>query len=134
MNNLTYNGLKTTIVIFGASGDLTQRKLIPSLFNLFRKRRTPKKFLIVGFGGTAFTDEQFREHLYKGMKEFAGFEFTEEEWGIFANNLYYLSGKYKETADFTRLSNRLDELEAEMPIACFTWRFPRRCFLTLFEI
>ena len=94
MNNLPNNGLLTTIIIFGASGDLTQRKLIPSLFNLFRKRRTPKKFQVIGFGGTAFTDEQFREHLHTGLKEYAGYSFTEEEWNIFAPNLYYLQGKY----------------------------------------
>ena len=90
MNNPSNNGLLTTIIIFGASGDLTQRKLIPSLFNLFRKRRTPKKFQIVGFGGTAFTDEQFREHLHKGVQENAGYTFTDEEWNIFASSLYYI--------------------------------------------
>ena len=111
MNTLPNNGLLTTIIIFGASGDLTQRKLIPSLFNLFRKRRTPKKFQIVGFGGTDFTDEQFREHLYKGMKDHAGYEFTEEEWNIFAPNLHYLSGKYTEASDFQKLANTLTSLE-----------------------
>ncbi|MBL8078577.1 MAG: glucose-6-phosphate dehydrogenase [Anaerolineales bacterium] len=111
MINPSNNGLLTTIVIFGASGDLTQRKLIPSLFNLFRKRRTPKKFQIVGFGGTAFTDEQFREHLHTGLKDHAGYEFTEEEWGIFAPNLYYLQGKYTEAADFKRLAEHLTKLE-----------------------
>ena len=60
------NRIPTSIIIFGASGDLTQRKLIPSFFNLFRKRKTPKNFNIVGFGGTPFTDEQFREHLLQG--------------------------------------------------------------------
>jgi glucose-6-phosphate 1-dehydrogenase len=93
MNNSLYNGLSTTIIIFGASGDLTQRKLMPSLFNLFRKRRTPKKFQIVGFGGTEFSDEQFREHLHKGLNEYAGYDFTTEEWDIFAPNLSYLKGK-----------------------------------------
>ena len=111
MNNLPNNGLLTTIIIFGASGDLTQRKLIPSLFNLFRKRRTPKRFQIVGFGGTAFTDEQFREHLYKGMKDHAGYEFTDEEWSIFAPNLHYLSGKYTEASDFQKLAETLTSLE-----------------------
>ena len=111
MNNLPNNGLLTTIIIFGASGDLTQRKLIPSLFNLFRKRRTPKRFQIVGFGGTAFTDEQFREHLYKGMKDHAGYEFTDEEWNVFAPNLHYLSGKYTEASDFQKLSETLTGLE-----------------------
>jgi glucose-6-phosphate 1-dehydrogenase len=111
MNNLPNNGLLTTIIIFGASGDLTQRKLIPSLFNLFRKRRTPKKFKIVGFGGTAFTDEQFREHLYKGMKDHAGYEFTDEDWNIFAPNLHYLSGKYTEASDFQTLAEYLTKME-----------------------
>jgi glucose-6-phosphate 1-dehydrogenase len=111
MNTPSNNGFMTTIVIFGASGDLTQRKLIPSLFNLFRKRRTPKKFQIVGFGGTEFSDDQFREHLHAGMKEYAGYEFTDEEWNIFAPNLYYMSGKYKEAGDFTKLAEHLTSLE-----------------------
>ncbi len=105
------NGLLTTIIIFGASGDLTQRKLMPSLFNLFRKRRTPKKFQIVGFGGTAFTDEQFREHLHQGIKDHASYEFTDEEWDIFAPNLHYMSGKYTEAGDFKKLAETLTGLE-----------------------
>ena len=111
MNTPLYNGLLTTIVIFGASGDLTQRKLIPSLFNLFHKRRTPKKFHIVGFGGTDFTDEQFRDHLYKGMKEFAGYEFSDEEWNVFAPNLRYVKGKYTEAGDFQKLAEQLTASE-----------------------
>ena len=111
MNTPLYNGLPTTIIIFGASGDLTQRKLIPSLFNLFRKRRTPKKFQIVGFGGTEFTDEQFREHLYKGVKDHAGYLLTDEEWNVFAPNLHYLSGKYTESSDFVKLADHLTKLE-----------------------
>jgi len=111
MGTFINNGLLTTIIIFGASGDLTQRKLMPSLFNLFRKRRTPKKFQIVGFGGTAFTDEQFREHLHQGIKDHASYEFTDEEWDIFAPNLHYMSGKYTEAGDFKKLAETLTGLE-----------------------
>jgi glucose-6-phosphate 1-dehydrogenase len=111
MNNSSNNGLLTTLIIFGASGDLTQRKLIPSLFNLFRKRRTPKNIRIVGFGGTSFTDEQFREHLHKGLKDFATFSFTEEEWNVFAPNLFYFTGKYTEANDFKNLAEHLTKLE-----------------------
>jgi glucose-6-phosphate 1-dehydrogenase len=111
MNISTNNGFLTTIIIFGASGDLTQRKLIPSLFNLFRKRRTPKRFEIVGFGGTVFTDEQFREHLKVGVKENANYSFTDEEWNVFAPNLFYLPGKYTEQNDFTKLADYLTKLE-----------------------
>ncbi|MCJ7433422.1 MAG: glucose-6-phosphate dehydrogenase, partial [Anaerolineales bacterium] len=78
------NDIPTSIIIFGASGDLTQRKLIPSLLSLSRKGRLPKAFSIIGFGGTAFTDEQFREHLLNGAKQFAGFKFTDKEWAGFA--------------------------------------------------
>jgi glucose-6-phosphate 1-dehydrogenase len=109
--NTTSNGLLTTIIIFGASGDLTQRKLIPSLFHLFRKRRTPKQLKIIGFGATEFSDDAFREHLLDGMKKFASFEFTEEEWNIFAPNLCYVTGKYTEVEHFKKLAEQLSTFE-----------------------
>ncbi len=105
------NDAPVSIVIFGASGDLTQRKLIPSLFNLSRKGRMPKKFRILGFGGTAFTDEQFRQHLLDGAKQFADFKFTDEEWAGFASSLCYLQGKYAEQSDFQKLSDYLAKME-----------------------
>jgi len=97
------NGLPTSIVIFGASGDLTQRKLVPSLFNLYHKGRLPKQFRIIGYGGTPFTDDQFRTHLEEGMKQFAPFEFKAEEWTAFASNLVYQQGRYTDLADFKKL-------------------------------
>jgi glucose-6-phosphate 1-dehydrogenase len=105
------NNLPVSIVIFGASGDLTQRKLVPSLFNLFRKERIPKQFCIVGYGGTAFTNEQFRSHLEEGMKEFASFEYTGEEWNKFASRLAYQQGRYDNAADFEKLKSLLQNEE-----------------------
>jgi glucose-6-phosphate 1-dehydrogenase len=103
--------IPTSIIIFGASGDLTQRKLIPSFFNLFRKRKTPKNFNIVGYGWTPFTDEQFRKHLHNGLKEYASFEFTEEEWSLFAPHLFYHQGKYDDLAGLEKLAAYLGTLE-----------------------
>jgi glucose-6-phosphate 1-dehydrogenase len=103
--------IPTSIIIFGASGDLTQRKLIPSFFNLFRKRKSPKNFNIVGFGWTPFTDKQFRSHLRKGLNEYAGFEFIEEEWELFAPHLHYHQGKYDDLSRFEDLATYLDTLE-----------------------
>jgi len=97
------NNLPVSIIIFGASGDLTQRKLVPSLFNLYRKGRMPKQFRIVGFGGTAFSDDQFRAHLTEGMKQFAPFEYKDEDWNTFASNLAYIQGRYTDLADFKKL-------------------------------
>ena len=105
------NGLPTSIVIFGASGDLTQRKLVPSLFNLYRKGRLPKQFRIVGYGNTAFSDDQFRTHLKDGLKEFATFKYKSEEWASFAPNLVYQQGRYTDLADFKKLGNLLKSWE-----------------------
>ena len=101
-----------SIIIFGASGDLTQRKLIPSLFNLFRKRKTPKKLNIIGFANSPFTDETFRQHLLDGMKQFASFKYTDEEWGLFSQDLYYQQGRYTDLADFKKLMERMPALES----------------------
>ena len=105
------NNLPISIVIFGASGDLTQRKLVPSLFNLFLKVRMPGQFRIVGYGNTAFSDDQFRTHLEEGMKQFASFEYTDEQWTRFAANLAYLQGRYTDLADFKKLGNFLKSWE-----------------------
>jgi len=105
------NGLPTSIVIFGASGDLTQRKLVPSLFNLYRKGRMPKQFRIIGYGNTNFSDEQFRTHLEEGMKQFASFEFKAEEWENFVPNLVYQQGRYTDLADFKKLSTMMKNWE-----------------------
>jgi glucose-6-phosphate 1-dehydrogenase len=105
------NHLPVSIIIFGASGDLTQRKLIPSLFNSCRKDRMPEKFRVVGYGNTAFTNEEFRAHLKKGIDEFASYEYTEQEWNSFATTLEYLQGRYTDLADFRKLDQFLKDWE-----------------------
>ena len=58
------------IVIFGASGDLTKRKLLPSLYLLYKTERTPEKFAILGVGRTAYTDESYREFINNQIRSF----------------------------------------------------------------
>jgi len=60
----------TSIIIFGASGDLTHRKLLPALFNLFRKKRIPGKFQILGFASRAWDDDQFRLEMEAAATNF----------------------------------------------------------------
>jgi glucose-6-phosphate 1-dehydrogenase len=105
------NSSPSSIIIFGASGDLTQRKLVPSIFNLFRKGRLPKQFRIVGYGGTAFTDDQFRAHLDDALKQFASFEYSDEEWKNFSSNIAYQQGRYTDLADFKNLALFLNNWE-----------------------
>ena len=127
------NDLHTSIIIFGASGDLTQRKLIPSLFNLSRKTRLPKGFLIIGSGGTAYTDEQFRAHLLDGAKQFAGFKFTDEEWMAFAPHLFYQQGHYDQAADFVTLGKRLIEVEKGPANRLYYMALPPKLFPTIID-
>ena len=70
--------MSNTIVIFGASGDLTSRKLVPALYMLFRKRRLPEATRIVGFSRTKFTHEAWRAKLADTTAEFAGRDFDND--------------------------------------------------------
>src|SRR5439155_22605457 len=80
MSNSHAQDKPTTIVIFGASGDLTQRKLMPAIFSLFHKHRLPKNFQIVGAARTEQDDDGFRRELHEAMKQFAGYQFDEQDW------------------------------------------------------
>jgi glucose-6-phosphate 1-dehydrogenase len=127
------NGLLKTIVIFGASGDLTKRKLIPSLFNLCRKGRIPQPYKIVGSGGTEYSDDQFRAHLLAGTKEFADFEFTDEEWAAFASRLFYIRANYDVPEDFKKLQKRLEEIEAGPANRLYYMAIPPKLFPVVVE-
>jgi glucose-6-phosphate 1-dehydrogenase len=113
------NELPTTIVIFGASGDLTRRKLVPALFSLYRKGRLPGAMRIVGFARQPFSTEEFRERLRSGIEQYGGWASEPPTagsealtlWDDFARGIQYLSGDPNESAGFRRLESALRELE-----------------------
>jgi glucose-6-phosphate 1-dehydrogenase len=92
-----------TIVIFGASGDLTQRKLAPALYNLYRKDRLPDGIHIVGTSRTPYSSEEFRDRLREGVIQFDREMFDSAAWDAFAPRIAYWPGSLKEPADFERL-------------------------------
>ncbi len=100
-----------TVVIFGASGDLTSRKLIPALYQLHQKGRLPKDTRIVGVSRSPFTHEAWREELTATTKKFAGKEFDAASWQRFADSIYYQPGDIDKLADFQTLAKTLDDLE-----------------------
>ena len=100
-----------TIIIFGASGDLTSRKLIPALYGLFRKKRLPETMRIVGFSRTPFSHEQWRAKLAESTPKFAGSEFDAASWSQFAGSIYYQPGDIDKPNDYTALSKLLDSIE-----------------------
>ncbi len=104
--------MAVTLVIFGASGDLTSRKLIPALYQLSRKGRLPEKTQIVGLSRTKFSDDQWRKTLHESTSEFLGKEFDAAAWEKFAPLLHYQAGDINRQDDFDGLHARLNELEA----------------------
>jgi glucose-6-phosphate 1-dehydrogenase len=127
------NGFPTSIVIFGASGDLTQRKLIPSLFSLYCKNRMPEQWRIVGYGGTDFNDESFRSHLQEGMKQFSGEEYTEQEWKDFASHVNYVRHGYT-LEDFIQLNQFLDDWKGEGDNRLFYMATPPGAFSNIVDL
>lgn len=103
--------MPTTIVIFGASGDLTSRKLIPALYNLQRKGRLPDETRIVGFSRTKFSHDEWRKDLRETTQKFAGDHFKADVWDDFADQVFYHAGDIGEAADFESLGEFLTELE-----------------------
>ena len=101
------------IVIFGASGDLTARKLIPSLFNLYTGGFLSNNFVILGTGRTAYSDKGFREKvIYDNdliSKRLEGV--TQEKVDAFAQNIYYQDNGDKESSEFEVLKNRIEALD-----------------------
>jgi glucose-6-phosphate 1-dehydrogenase len=99
------------LVIFGASGDLTKRKLIPSLFRLFRHQKLPKDFFVLGLGRTEIGMERFRESFrYSARKAFPQ-DFDSPLWNEFAMRLYYSVLDYSAPDSYASLNNRLPPLE-----------------------
>jgi glucose-6-phosphate 1-dehydrogenase len=102
-----------TIVIFGASGDLTSRKLIPALYSLHKKKRLPIDTQIVGVSRSSYSHDQWREMLRSSTAEFAPNSFEEQAWNDFAKTVFYSPGDIGELNDFHSLSNLLDCIEPE---------------------
>jgi glucose-6-phosphate 1-dehydrogenase len=101
----------TTIVIFGASGDLTWRKLVPALYNNFKKGRLTDCATILGFARRPYTDEEFRTHLREGAAQFSPGTFDPAIWDEFSRRLKYFQGDLDVSGDFPRLETFLSKLE-----------------------
>jgi len=101
----------TAIVIFGASGDLTRRKLMPSLYDLYRKGRLPKNWRIVGVSRTDFSDDAFRAEVEAGVKEFARSMYNAKQWAEFAANVCYFRGDLTDFAQLQGVDRMLCEWE-----------------------
>jgi glucose-6-phosphate 1-dehydrogenase len=99
------------IIIFGASGDLTWRKLVPALYNNFIKGRMPGLGAIIGFARRPYTDQTFRERLQQGVQTFSPKSYELAKWAEFSSRLVYFQGNLDVHADFARLGEFLHNRE-----------------------
>jgi len=106
-----------TIVIFGASGDLTKRKLLPALYNLKVLRLLPQDFSVIGVAVTDGDDESFRTQMTSDINDFATRPVDTDEWEDFRKRSYYLQGDFNSPETFEKLSTKIVEAQT-------TWKLP----------
>lgn len=99
--------MSTVIVIFGATGDLTARKLLPALYNNFRKKRLPDHIHIIGYGRKPFSSESFREKMKEAVRTFAAGQYRDEEWRAFEPHLFYQQGELEGIQHYHSLAQRI---------------------------
>jgi len=101
----------TVVVIFGASGDLTARKLIPAIYNLAADNLLPADFHLVGYGRKPIPDDEFRQMAADAIREFSRRELDQNIWGRVAANTSYVAGGYDEKPAFDRLTQHIAGIE-----------------------
>lgn len=98
------------IIIFGATGDLTRRYLVPGLFRLYNKKSLPKKFSIIGFARREKTDENFRKELYEFAIKNRGLKIPRQKWEEFAKNIHYHKSDFYDDNGYKALGKKLKAL------------------------
>ena len=109
-SSLERPGDPCTLVIFGAAGDLTKRKLIPALYNLQSYGLMPKDFAIVGVARKPLTDASFREEMAKDFRQFATSPVDPATWSDFERRLYYTHGDFNDPQTYQKLVVQLAEV------------------------
>jgi glucose-6-phosphate 1-dehydrogenase len=101
------------MVIFGAGGDLTKRKLLPALYNLAKGNLLPDQFAIVGVSIESYSSEQFRDLMTKDIREFGDINVDPPTWNAFVKKLHYVSGDFGDPALYKKLGDKLAQIEKD---------------------
>ena len=103
-----------TVIIFGASGDLTKRKLVPALYRLAQERLLPAEIAILGFARSKNTDEEFRDKMKEAVATYGEAKRVDEDlWASFAKGIYYLPGNINDPEAYRQMKARLEEIDRE---------------------
>ncbi len=104
------------LTIFGATGDLTRRKLLPAIYDLAAQDLLPDNFAIVGFGRRPQDETEFRQRMGEGIKEFARLDFDQNKWDWLCQRIFYQPGAYGEADAHSALETRLNEVAGQFGI------------------
>ncbi len=102
-----------TVVIFGATGDLTHRKLIPALYNIAADGDLPSDLTVVGFARREKTDEEFRQEVGDAVRKFSRQTVRDELWGNFSQGIYYHRSEFGDAEGYKALAERLTKIDSE---------------------
>lgn len=104
----------TVVVIFGASGDLTARKLVPAIFNLCLDNLLPNEFYLVGFGRRPIADDSFRTTMDEAIEQYSRRPLNKEVWERVRQNMTYHVGGYDDEGAFISLAETIDAIERDL--------------------
>src|SRR5579872_7449909 len=103
-----------SIVIFGASGDLTARKLIPAFYHLFKDKQMPPEFRVIGFARREKTDESWRAELRAALDQFSRTKPVDNKvWQEFATHIFYCEGEFSDSEAYKKLEKQLSSFGSE---------------------
>jgi glucose-6-phosphate 1-dehydrogenase len=103
-----------SVILFGASGDLAKRKVIPAMYDLAQHNSLGERYAIIGFARTPMTDESFRTTIGEAAKTISEVgPIDPAKWNDFSSNLYYSAGEYGDLNSYAQLAKRLAEIDKE---------------------
>jgi glucose-6-phosphate 1-dehydrogenase len=124
------------MTIFGASGDLTKRKLIPALYCLALENRLPERFAVIGYARSEMSHDRFRGSMREAVREFSRAALNESVWQQFASTLYYVSGGYEEAKGYQGLKEFIEGFDRGsrvLPVRVFYLAIPPDLYGTVIE-
>ena len=107
-----------SVVIFGVTGDLSRKKLIPAIYDLANRGLLPPSFALVGFARRDWVDEDFGKIVYEAVKKHARTPFRQEVWDRLADGIRFVQGSFDDDASFHRLAEALEKLDIERGTGC----------------
>lgn len=119
-------------VVFGATGDLSHRKIFPALFDLYSEEILPEDILMVGFARKPLLDSEFRQDLKAGCIKYSRHkDFAEEQWASFSEKIHYLASDLNDAAGYTRLANIIEGRDASFGWGVRSGRMPTNALFYL---